>query len=260
MKLQGSYSLRVRMVCGAFTMIELLAVIAILVLLLGVVTPQLIRAKQSAQTASCQSGLRQWGLALLAYKNDYRGYLPREGASGQNRMAGAWYNALPPYSSAAPYSEVYDGTVLEDKKGGGYFNNWIWYCARKVVTSKNASSGKNSFHYAMNAVLNGTGGSKGFGPNYGRKSVGQYYLQGRTVKHPSQTVFMIEPSANVPNASPKRLDRERHYGDRSNFLFLDGRVQEVMGANVPRNPDEFELTEPYESVGPRLIWGPFANW
>ena len=132
-----------------FTLLELLIVIGIVGLMLGLVTPHLLKAKHVAQSANCQNGLKQWGIATLAYKNDHRGYLPREGASGQNHLTTAWYNALPPYAGAAPYNEIYDGKALEDKTHGGYRNNWIWYCPKKVGEQKNSGSGKNSCSSAL---------------------------------------------------------------------------------------------------------------
>jgi prepilin-type N-terminal cleavage/methylation domain-containing protein len=52
---------------SAFTLIELLAVIAILALLLALLLPVIHRVRQHAAAVTCQSNLRQWGILLDTY-------------------------------------------------------------------------------------------------------------------------------------------------------------------------------------------------
>ncbi|MEZ6242332.1 MAG: prepilin-type N-terminal cleavage/methylation domain-containing protein [Phycisphaerales bacterium] len=59
-----------------FTLIELLVVIAIIALLIGILLPALGRARESAKTAKCLSGIRQTSLAMNAYANDSKGWYP----------------------------------------------------------------------------------------------------------------------------------------------------------------------------------------
>ena len=54
-----------------FTLIEFLVVIAIIAILAAILFPVFVRAKQRAQTATCQSNLKQIGVAIKQYLNDW---------------------------------------------------------------------------------------------------------------------------------------------------------------------------------------------
>ncbi len=62
--------------CSGFTLIELLVVIAIIGILAALLLPALARVKARGQVAICQNHLRQLGLALVMYADDYRGLFP----------------------------------------------------------------------------------------------------------------------------------------------------------------------------------------
>jgi prepilin-type N-terminal cleavage/methylation domain-containing protein/prepilin-type processing-associated H-X9-DG protein len=54
-----------------FTLIELLVVIAIIAILAAILFPVFARARENARRASCQSNLKQQGLAIAQYTQDY---------------------------------------------------------------------------------------------------------------------------------------------------------------------------------------------
>ncbi len=54
-----------------FTLVELLVVISIIALVLAILLPALRRAQDQARAVACQTRLRQWGLALCMYMDEY---------------------------------------------------------------------------------------------------------------------------------------------------------------------------------------------
>ena len=88
---------------SAFTLIELLVVIAIIAILAAILFPVFARARENARRSSCTSNLKQIGLGIIQYAQDYDEKLPRNwvGSNGTdyngNPIGVKWMDMVQPY-------------------------------------------------------------------------------------------------------------------------------------------------------------------
>lgn len=80
-----------------FTLIELLVVIAIIAILAAILFPVFARARENARRTSCSSNLKQIGLAMIQYTQDYDERLPRNDTTTN---VGTWVDILYPYTKS----------------------------------------------------------------------------------------------------------------------------------------------------------------
>ncbi len=82
----------------AFTLLELIVVMAIITILAAMLIPSISGARESARSASCMSNLKQIGVAMQIYVSENAGYYPWSGvAAPVAGLPDQWDYAISPY-------------------------------------------------------------------------------------------------------------------------------------------------------------------
>jgi prepilin-type N-terminal cleavage/methylation domain-containing protein/prepilin-type processing-associated H-X9-DG protein len=93
-----------------FTLIELLVVIAIIAVLLSILMPAMRKIKEIARETACKSNLKNIGLAVAMYLDDYERKIPNTGSSNQHR----WFENDGVTYRRAGSSSTYWGIFYKD--------------------------------------------------------------------------------------------------------------------------------------------------
>ena len=141
----------------AFTLIELLTVIAIIALLAAIIFPVFASVRGKARGAACLSNLRQIGTATLMYTQDYDGIVPYGKDASDAYVPDIWGgggSACKTVMTTMPFLHYNDpvvssgGTSIDPKQDGllnPYLKNRdIWRCAADTgfdVLDNNGSCG-----------------------------------------------------------------------------------------------------------------------
>jgi prepilin-type N-terminal cleavage/methylation domain-containing protein len=114
---------------AAFTLVELLTVIAIIGVLAAIIIPVVGSVRTSAKRSLCVSNLRQVGVAILAFAGDNQGRLPRS-SHGYGQEPNSWINTLRPYLGendevrACPLDPRRD-VIIREKLSSFTLNEWL---------------------------------------------------------------------------------------------------------------------------------------
>lgn len=95
-----------------FTLIELLVVIAIIAIIAAILFPVFAKVREKARQTTCNSNLRQLGLAFAQYSNDYDDTLPCGQPTGGGTPQGyGWAGTLYPYAKSVGVFACPDDTT-----------------------------------------------------------------------------------------------------------------------------------------------------
>lgn len=213
---------------AAFTLIELLAVVAIIGVLATLVVVSMGSVRASARNAGCLSTLRQYGVAFNLYAAENRDVFP-QGSSATPK----WYSAVAPFMGALDSaSQSKAGTCPE------LFARFPEYASYFTGTTKV----EDRRGYQYNRYLN-------------RGNAGVAPIPRSAIANPSSTFLLWEgvgvgsDSSNIsgyPGGS-YYYPKYRH-GGKMNLLMVSGAVTTRVGVS---NPDEAVTDEslPFEAGG-----------
>jgi prepilin-type N-terminal cleavage/methylation domain-containing protein/prepilin-type processing-associated H-X9-DG protein len=105
---------------NGFTLIELLVVVAIISLLAAILFPVFARARENARRTSCLSNLKQLGLGMMMYVQDYDGRFPQS-------ITGTYHDKTTYISGTAACTGKPCGHfhIADGYNSAGYYVSWM---------------------------------------------------------------------------------------------------------------------------------------
>ncbi|EIP96637.1 prepilin-type N-terminal cleavage/methylation domain-containing protein [Opitutaceae bacterium TAV1] len=188
----------------AFTLIELLTVIAIIGILAGIIIPTVGAVRKKARSIQCASNMRQIGMALFLHADDHKDAFPLTWQDSTDPKA-TWMMAIIPYANMPEKAFGYDDAT--PRAAGIFVCPEVYPSLQPPPKSEDAKA-----FYGYN--------------RYVRESPWNYKRS--TVPAPSRTFLILEGRKDGETFWPHELAR-RHPGDSANFLFVDGHVAAIKG-------------------------------
>lgn len=132
-----------------FTLIELLIVIAIIAILAAILFPVFARARENARRASCLSNIKNMGLAMMQYAQDYDERLPRTVTCGSSMLETGKTTSNTSTCPTGYYTHLWQHSVYPYVK-----SPQAYLCPSSTTNWDGSSTGRMPFGY--NNILNGT--------------------------------------------------------------------------------------------------------
>jgi prepilin-type N-terminal cleavage/methylation domain-containing protein/prepilin-type processing-associated H-X9-DG protein len=146
-----------------FTLIELLVVIAIIAILAAILFPVFAQAREKARAAICVSNLKQIGMAVMLYVQDYDERFPLAAAPSGTALDWGPYKGTiyiqPPLSTATPPAATSPRYVMWTNLLQAYTKNWnVFRCPSTEevdIYTTTAFTQSLSFSYTFNGIIAG---------------------------------------------------------------------------------------------------------
>jgi len=189
---------------SAFTLLEVLVVVAILTILATLLLASASRPFALAKAVACRHHLREWGLATHLYANDHDDTLPPEGFPNptERHTNSGWYIQLPRQVQLPAYHNQTWRTNPDAS-----FASSPWLCP----SNPRKSNGRNLFHYCLNQNVDGLEDSG---------------LPTRltSLAEPSAIIWLFD-SKNLPAVGSWNFPHTNLHSGGAHFLFLDGHTR-----------------------------------
>jgi prepilin-type processing-associated H-X9-DG protein/prepilin-type N-terminal cleavage/methylation domain-containing protein len=220
---------------GAFTLVELLVVIAVIGILSSLLLPSLDQSKSQAQGAYCQNNTRQLILGCLMYCDDNGGVFPWNQAGPTVHTNNNWASDILDWDTSSDNTNTAE---LTDAALGPYVTQsaTVYHCPADTALSaiqRSAGWANRARSYSMNASVGDAGEITQSGVNTNNPNYIQFFKLSAVPVATRIFVFMEEHPDTITDgyflnkAYPRewiRLPASWHNGG-ANISFADGHAE-----------------------------------